>query len=262
MIGFLANFISKTPIYPHWLEFKRLDQLVDKLVAELSGQVLEVGAGESKLKKRACAQNTKIEKYIATDYSSWDDKFQAGEQMANSSNLIDRLHLRTAREPLDVVCSAFDLPFADASFDSHVSMEVLEHLSDPRRYFQESSRVLKSGGIAVFTVPFLFRLHPDFDSDFFRPLPAGIAAMVQPLGLKLEKVVSNTGAGTASSYLFNQWLIRVFMESKWPKVLRWTLLIPMPLIFACTNLFGWLIDKIRMDSRFASHFLIVLRKTG
>jgi SAM-dependent methyltransferase len=45
------------------------------------------------------------------------------------------------------------LPFADASFDGVVSLQVIEHIADPGRYLAEISRVLKPGGIVILATP-------------------------------------------------------------------------------------------------------------
>lgn len=42
-----------------------------------------------------------------------------------------------------------DLPFADESFDYAISLQVLEHVEDPRPLLEEMYRVLKPGGEAV-----------------------------------------------------------------------------------------------------------------
>ena len=48
---------------------------------------------------------------------------------------------------------ALNLPWKDKTFDRVFATEVLEHLPDDSRGLQEMYRVLKPGGIAVFTVP-------------------------------------------------------------------------------------------------------------
>jgi methionine biosynthesis protein MetW len=45
------------------------------------------------------------------------------------------------------------LPFADASFDVVICLEVLEHLVDPAAVVHEINRVLKPGGLALLSVP-------------------------------------------------------------------------------------------------------------
>ena len=51
----------------------------------------------------------------------------------------------------DLETDAFD--FKSDSFDIVLSIEVLEHLRDPDNYLSEIRRVLKTGGIAVFSTP-------------------------------------------------------------------------------------------------------------
>ncbi|MDO9407667.1 class I SAM-dependent methyltransferase [Patulibacter sp.] len=49
--------------------------------------------------------------------------------------------------------SLTDLPFDDASFDSAVCFEVLEHIEDERRAATELARVVRPGGTALVSVP-------------------------------------------------------------------------------------------------------------
>ena len=49
--------------------------------------------------------------------------------------------------------SAYELPFADASFDKIIAAEVLEHLPEDGRAMRELARVLKPGGAIAVTVP-------------------------------------------------------------------------------------------------------------
>jgi len=46
------------------------------------------------------------------------------------------------------------LSFGDGAFDAVVSLDVLEHVPDYRRALAEFARVLRPGGVLVFTVPF------------------------------------------------------------------------------------------------------------
>lgn len=50
------------------------------------------------------------------------------------------------------------LPFDDASFDAALAIEVLEHIDGHDRFFAEVARVLKPGGIVMFTTPNILSL--------------------------------------------------------------------------------------------------------
>ena len=47
---------------------------------------------------------------------------------------------------VDAAADAQSLPFADASFETIVMVDVLHHIEFPARFFQEAARVLKPGG--------------------------------------------------------------------------------------------------------------------
>jgi SAM-dependent methyltransferase len=70
-------------------------------------------------------------------------------------------NLLTDKDP-DVQCDAAYLPFKTESFDSIISSEVLELVPDPLRVLHEMSRVLRSKGIILICIPFLYRVqgHP------------------------------------------------------------------------------------------------------
>ncbi|MEX1133748.1 MAG: methyltransferase domain-containing protein [Acidimicrobiia bacterium] len=65
------------------------------------------------------------------------------------------------------VADAGDLPFGDATFDSVLLGEVIEHLLVPKRVLAEASRVLKPGGRIVITTPFGLLHHHDHRQTFF-----------------------------------------------------------------------------------------------
>ncbi|MFQ6034626.1 MAG: class I SAM-dependent methyltransferase [Sedimentisphaerales bacterium] len=54
---------------------------------------------------------------------------------------------------VDKVFSAFDMPFGQASVDAFFMFDVLHHISDPRAFFTEALRCLKTGGRIVMIEP-------------------------------------------------------------------------------------------------------------
>ncbi len=54
-----------------------------------------------------------------------------------------------------------NLSFTDRSFQSVICLEVLEYVSDSKRAVNEIARVLSSGGEAVISIPFMYRVHQD-----------------------------------------------------------------------------------------------------
>jgi len=87
------------------------------------------------------------------------------------------LDLSFERRP-SIVGDLLRLPFSDGSLDGIVCTSVLEHLADPWRAAEEIYRVLRPGGAAFVSVPFL---HPEHGTgslpDYYRFTAAGVARL-------------------------------------------------------------------------------------
>lgn len=253
----IINLLSNSPFYPHWLEFKTLNILIDAMISMLHGDILEVGSGQGLLKNRALSTNLNITSYTATDFSSWNSTFEEYGNAARSNNILDALRLTETRILPDKYCDAMDLPFDNESFDCHISVETFEHIPNSNQYFKEAARILKPGGLMMFTAPFLYRAHPDFESDFVRLLPGAYKSLASENGLIMENFQFNTGIGGTCAALINQYLIRLFLEKS--ILVKLLIIMVMPFVFFSSNICGYLIDK-NLDPRFATRFLLVFRK--
>jgi SAM-dependent methyltransferase len=92
---------------------------------------------------------------------------------------------------VDVIAPAESLPFDDASFDAIICTEVLEHCRDPAGALAEVRRVLRPGGRAFITTPFLVGLH-EMPYDFYRYTPSALQALAENAGL-LEVAIRARG---------------------------------------------------------------------
>jgi SAM-dependent methyltransferase len=83
---------------------------------------------------------------------------------------------------IDFIYDGRILPFGDASFDSVVCTEVLEHCPDPKGILAEIARVLRPGGHLFLTVPFVYP-HHEIPYDYFRFTRFGLESMAAEAGL-------------------------------------------------------------------------------
>ena len=67
----------------------------------------------------------------------------------------------------DYLGSVYEIPVKDSYFDSILCFELIEHLEFPNEAIKEISRVLKIGGRAFFSIPFMYRHHSN-PRDFQR----------------------------------------------------------------------------------------------
>jgi SAM-dependent methyltransferase len=76
------------------------------------------------------------------------------------------------------------LPFEDESFDTVLCTSVLEHVDNPELAMGEIARVLRSGGHALVTVPFLYPTH-EAPYDFQRYTHYGLSGLARRHGLEV-----------------------------------------------------------------------------
>lgn len=67
----------------------------------------------------------------------------------------------------DLVGDVHDIPRPEASFDTVIATELLEHCREPQQAIDEMRRVLRPGGVCVLSTRFLYPVHAD-PHDYFR----------------------------------------------------------------------------------------------
>jgi len=87
----------------------------------------------------------------------------------------------------DVLYDGKRLPFDDESFDTVLSVQVLEHTPHPFELVHEMARVVRGGGILIATAPFSFRLHEE-PHDYFRYTHHGLRQMCEDAGLRVVEI--------------------------------------------------------------------------
>ena len=147
-----------------WLD--PVQDLIESEIREASdrfneGQVvLDAGAGEAHHKSYF-----KSSRYIALDSGYGDDTWDYSK--------------------LDVRGDLRSIPLRDASVDCILCMVVLEHTRNPRQVLLEFARVLKSDGMLVMVVPFLWEEH-QIPHDYFRFTRYGVHSLFESSSLRLD----------------------------------------------------------------------------
>jgi SAM-dependent methyltransferase len=99
------------------------------------------------------------------------------------------LHIKSE---VDLWGTAYEIPAPDASFDSALCTAVLEHLEEPEIALRECRRVLRPGGVAVYTVPFIWHLHEE-PRDFYRFSKYGLKYLFEKVGFEVVELTALSG---------------------------------------------------------------------
>lgn len=123
----------------------------------------------------------------------------------------DGLDIEARTVGIKYVTSVSDMsPVPDASYETVICTELLEHVENPRYVATEIARVLVPGGRLILTVPFLGRLHEE-PRDFYRYTKYGLEDMFKSAGLEVAEIVEH---GSLASFLGHQ-ISTVLIGSTW-----------------------------------------------
>lgn len=153
-------------------------RLIASIVADLYGQALPVHA-TGRLLDMGCGQ--------VPFYAAYRDH-------VSETVCIDWANSPHRIEHLDMECDLTgEIPFPDASFDTIILSDVLEHLPDPKLCWQEIARLLKPGGKLIMNVPFYYPLHEE-PNDHYRYTRFALQHFAQSVDLDVVELKPIGGA--------------------------------------------------------------------
>ncbi|OZC01521.1 hypothetical protein BSZ36_00080 [Rubricoccus marinus] len=144
------------------------------------------------------------------------------------------------------------IPYPDGSFDTVLSSSVFEHLRRPQFAFEETARVMASGGSLILHVPFYYWLHEE-PHDYYRFTEYALRDLASGAGLRVESV-RTTGGGL---YALADLMARALGPAK-------------PLAAAWVGASGWALSRTPLRKltegdrarRFPLGYCMVARKEG
>jgi len=156
----VARRFVRTPLHPQWLlGARRPPPGLDRL----RGVILDVGAADQWIARHLSRDVT----YVGLDHPVTGGALYGARPQ--------------------VFGDASRLPFRDRSFDGVVCLEVLEHVREPEQALHEMARVLRPGGRAFQSMPFLYPIH-DAPHDYQRWTESAWRRSAAAVGLEIEAV--------------------------------------------------------------------------
>jgi SAM-dependent methyltransferase len=175
-----ASWLAGTPLDPLWIAKRSLRRALRSVAPRARGRLLDVGCG--------------VKPYRAL--------FPAVTEHLG----IERPGTLSKSRVVDVWGDALALPFRAASFDTVLCSEVLEHVPEPGRLFEEAARMLKPGGMLILSTPQVWGLHEE-PFDYYRFTRYGLSHLARASGLEVVEVHATCGTFAMvgqrlSSFLF------------------------------------------------------------
>jgi SAM-dependent methyltransferase len=146
---------------------------------------------------------------------------------------------------VDVLCEATKIPLPNSEFDTVISTQVIEHVSEPQQMIHEAYRLLKPNGYLIISSNMYWPLHEE-PYDFFRFTKHGFRHILETAGFEVVSILPNGGKWAVFGQVFFQtipwWLVM-------PKFVKWFF----------NSLFNFL-DKRFFDDRSTINYVVVGRK--
>lgn len=93
----------------------------------------------------------------------------------------------------DLYADCTDTKLKSESFDTVLSTEVMEHIFDTKSYVSECYRLLKKGGVGIFTVPFVWQSHAE-PYDYYRFTKFSLEKIFKQIGFDIVELRPLQGA--------------------------------------------------------------------
>lgn len=201
----------------------------------LSGKLIDIGCGDKPLARLAAEYVTS---HVGVDHA-------------------ETLH---HKDNIDIFAPCYDIPVDDESFDCALCTAVLEHVEEPDKAIAECSRVLKCGGVAIYTAPFIWNLHEE-PRDFFRYSKYGLTYLFKKNGFTILELKALSGFWVTFSTAFTHYLWQFRRKKGWFVIFK-PLFLLIPLFALMIQASAYLLDLIDKREEWTWMYLVVGKKTG
>jgi SAM-dependent methyltransferase len=182
----LSNY--RTGVSDHYyLVYRKLFADLQEAAANATGALLDIGCGN---KPYEAMFEGRISTYTGCDA------------------------VQSSDERVDIICPATAIPLPDASFDTVLCTQVIEHVADHKALLCEAQRLLTPDGILILSAPAYWPLHEE-PHDYFRFTEYGLNYLLSDVGFEVVSISPNGGKwGLCGQVLIhtleNTWLCNRF----------------------------------------------------
>jgi SAM-dependent methyltransferase len=163
--------------------------------------------------------------------------------------------VQSSEQKVDIICEATNIPEQSGMYDVVLCTQVLEHVFEHHKIFDEAFRLLKQGGSFIVSSPMVWLLHEE-PYDFYRFTKYGFRSLLTEAGFTVQ--YEKTSGGQWAT--FGQMFLHIASIGFKNKILKKLFhLVCFPMVFFC-NLFFTSLDKKVNDTNYTLNYLFVGKK--
>jgi SAM-dependent methyltransferase len=142
------------------------------------------------------------------------------------------------------------------SFDTLLATQVMEHVFETETFLAECHRLLKTGGVGIFTVPFVWQVHGE-PFDYFRFTKYALEKLFTNAGFRIE---SMEPIGGAYATLIQMKLISIYYRPLRSFFWRVARRLRNEMVIPVLNLMAIKLDKHYWNDSLCLNYVVVVRK--
>jgi SAM-dependent methyltransferase len=221
--------LSREYIYFHFF-FKNLKEVFNFYIKE-GDSIFDIGCGNKPYEAYIRKITGKTSKYRGCDI------------------------VQSSKQKVDIVCEATHITEQSESYDVVLCTQVIEHVFEHHKIFEEAYRLLKPGGLFIVSSALVWQLHEE-PYDFYRFTLYGFRELLTAAGFAIKYGKHSGGQWAA----FGQMFLHIASISFRNKILRKLFnFLCIPMILFCNLFFTWLDKKVN-DAHFTLNYVFVGQK--
>lgn len=155
--------------------------------------------------------------------------------------------VQSSQHKADFLCDSLNIPIRDESFDTVISTQVIEHVSEPQQLCAEAFRLLRKNGVFIVSGPMYWHLHEE-PHDYRRFTKHGFRYLLEKAGFEVIEILPNGGKWA----LLGQVLIHTIEGTRLNRNM---------VVSSVNRAFEWF-DRMWFDDSSTSNYVVVARKNS
>lgn len=220
----------------HYYYFNDLKKIFDKYIKE-GDKVFDIGCG-----------NKPFESYI---------RYLTHEKATDSYLGCDVV--QSSEHKVDIICEATNIPVDSSQYNIVLCTQVIEHVFDHSKIFEEAYRLLKSDGIFIVSSNFVWRMH-EVPYDYYRFTRFAFESLLTKSGFEILEEKANGGKWSVLGQLFLHISLSEYNPKDFYVKQKIKTLIRRLTIFLSNNFVRFLERKNCNSSEYTLNYIFVAKK--